>query len=290
MRRLAAAGAFGWLIAAALGDSFTGNPVADAEPARDAPPPAEIVIPSGQAPRTLALSSGRSVTLLSLAPLASPEGWAGLALVYETALPLDDAPALRREVDEIWQRVVPEIVASHADKALIVARARGTAAHSSVKFLFTAQGDGWCTAESADRLQAGLDPAFVREFIARFDWLVAQRAGWAAALYLAPAWRGTATTTERGKTERSTLDRGQFVAAVQVADQAIQDDLHRREILAIAIDPDGKSARVESREIETFRRGGERIRSDGRSVDVLRLIDDHVQLIESSDEATNSVD
>ena len=35
---------------------------------------------------------------------------------------------------------------------------------------------------------------------------------------------------------------------------------------------------------------GARIRSDGRSVDVLRLIDDHVQLIESSDEATNSVE
>jgi ribosomal protein S18 acetylase RimI-like enzyme len=228
-----------------------------------------------------------------MAPLVSPDGWTGLVLVYQTALPLDDAPALRREIDQIWQRFVLDVVQSHYDKALIVAQAQaasGAAAPATTQFRFTAQGDGWCTAESAERIKAGLDAAFVRDFVARFDRLVEQRDGWAAALYLAPDWRGTATITERGKLVRSVLDRSQFVAAVLVADQQIEDYRHRREISAIAVDPDGRSARIESRETETFRRGVDRIRSDGRSVDVLKLIDDHVQLIESSDEAINSVD
>ena len=275
-----ALGAFGWLLAAALGGSLADHPAAGGEPPRDTPP-------------SLALSSGRSVTVLSMAPLVSPDGWTGLVLVYQTALPLDDAPALRGEADQIWQRFVLDVVQSHYDKALIVAQAQaasGAAAPATAQFRFTAQGDGWCTAESSERIKAGLDAAFVRDFVARFDRLVDQRDGWAAALYLAPDWRGTATITERGKLVRSVLDRSQFVAAVLVADQQIEDYRHRREISAIAVDPDGRSARIESRETETFRRGVDRIRSDGRSIDVLKLIDDHVQLIESSDEAINSVD
>jgi hypothetical protein len=276
-----ALGALGWLIAAAApGDSPAGRPAAGGEAPRDAPP-------------ALALSSGRSVTVLSMAPLVAPDGWTGLVLVYRTALALDDAPALRREVDQVWQLFVLDVVRSHHDRAMIVAQAPdpgAAAAPSSAQFRFTAQADGWCASESAERIRTGLDAGFVRDFIARFDRLVEQRDGWAAGLYLAPDWRGTATITERGTLVRSTLNRSQFVAAVLVADQQIEDYRHRREITAIAVDPDGRSAKVESRETETFRRAGDRIRSDGKSVDVLRLIDDHVQLIESSDEATNRVD
>jgi hypothetical protein len=276
-----ALGALGWLIAAAaLGGSLAGRPATGEEPPHDAP-------------WALALSSGRTVTVLSMAPLVAPDGWTGLVLNYRTALPLDDAPALRREVDQIWQSFVLDVVRSRHDGAMIVAQApdaSGAAAPSSAQFRFTAQADGWCIAENAERIRAGLDAGFVRDFIARFDRLVEQRDGWAAALYLAPDWRGTATITERGKLVRSALDRSQFVAAVLIADQQIEDYRHRREITAIAVDLDGRSARVESRETETFRRADERVRSDGRSLDVLRLIDDHVQLIESSDEAINSVD
>jgi hypothetical protein len=231
--------------------------------------------------------------VLSVAPLVAPDGWTGLVLVYRSALALDDTPALRREVDQVWQSFVLDVPRSRYDAAMIVAQApdaSGAAPPPSRQFRFTAQADGWCASESAERIRAGLDAGFVRDFIARFDRLVEQRDGWAAALYLAPDWRGTTTTTERSKLVRSALDRSQFVAAVLVADQQIEAYRHRREITAIVVDPDRRSARVESRETESFRRAGERIRSDGRSVDVLKLIDDHVQLIESSDEAINSVD
>jgi hypothetical protein len=274
------------LIAAALG----GWPLGAA--ADDPAPPAEITIPLDAAPRQLALSAGGAVTLLGMAPLVARDGWTGLVLIYRTALPLDDAPALRGEVDQVWQRMRPEIVRSRADQVVIVARAAaapdGTAA--SAQFRFAAQGDGWCTAEPAARIQAGLDADFVRGFMARFDRLVAQRDGWAAALYLAPHWRGSARITEQGRTDRSVIDRNQFVAALQVADQLLQDDRQQREIVAIAIDPDGRSATVESRETETFRRDGVRIRAVGSAVDVLARVGDHVQLTESREETTNQLD
>lgn len=258
-----------------------------------APPPVEIVFRGTEARLPLALNSGASVSILSMGPLVSPEGWAGLVLAYETALPLDDTAALRREVDEIWQHFIIDVAKARYGKALIVAKAPTSSTapvRPPARFLFTVQDNGWCTAESPDRIRTGLDADFVRDFIARYDWLIEHSDGLAASLYLAPAWHATLKVTEQDKEQRSTLDRNQFVATLVAMERLMKDYEHRREIIAITVDPDGKSAKIESREIETVPRAGEKIKTESRSVDVLQLVDDHVQLIQSFVDAIGSID
>jgi hypothetical protein len=230
---------------------------------------------------------------LTWGPLVTPEGWAGLVLVYETALALDDENALRREVDEIWQHFIVDVTKARYGKAIIAAKAAPanlSAGRPAAQFLFTSGKGGWSTSEREGRAAQGLDPQFVRDFIARYDWLVEHHDGVAAALYLAAEWTATLKLTESGKQQTVTLDRNQFVAAVQAVDATIHNYKHQREIVALAVDPDGRSARIESREAETFERGGKSIKMIGTSVDLLTLIRDCVQFTRSFEEATMSAD
>jgi tetratricopeptide (TPR) repeat protein len=252
--------------------------LAAAKRGEEAPPPAEVV--TNQEGRTpFRLNSGTSVAILNMGPLLSPEGWAGLVLVYETALPLEDEAALRREVDEVWQHFIIDVARSRYDKALIVARtsaaARGT--RQSTQFGFAARAEGWIAVERDERAKSGLDAAFVKEFLARFDWLVSNRNGLAASLYLAPDWTATGSANKQA----FSLNRDQFVAAVQQMPPGFK---HEREIVRTTVAPDGKSALVESRETEIHEQNGTRLKVVGDSVDELVLTGDHVQLIRSRED------
>jgi tetratricopeptide (TPR) repeat protein len=263
------------------------------ERGRAAPPPTEITGKGAPGSLPLKLNSGASVAISAMGPLTTPEGWAGYVLLYDTTIPLDDTSALRREVDEIWEHFVVDVANSGYERAIIAANAPAAdaaAPRRSAHFLFTAQADGWRADEGPVRAKIGLDPEFVRSFIDRFDWLIEHYDANAAALYLSGDWTATAKVAGQGDEKTYVLDRNQFIASVRAASQLTRTYQHHRDILDIAIDPDARTATVESRETENSEMDGKKMTTVGKSVDVLTLVDGHAQLTRSYEDATVSGD
>jgi hypothetical protein len=257
-----------------------------------APPPTEVVGTAPEGTVSLTLNSGDTVSISNMGPFVSPEGWGGYVLIYRTARAGAD-DGLRLEVDEIWQRFVVDVMRAGYDKALIVAKAaepNNVSQRGSTIFLFKAEKDGWHTDEGPDRIQKGLDADFVKAFMARYDWLVEHHDGIAAALYLSGEWTATVKNTVEGDEKTASIDKDHFIAAIQVVDPSMHDYRHEREILDIAVDRDGKSATIKSRETETLERDGAKIKTVGNSVDILRLADHHVQIEQSFEDAITSAD
>lgn len=253
-----------------------------------APPPTEFVLRDENARVPIELKSGTTAAVLSAGPLVTPEGWTGFAVVYETTIPLNDLPRLRREVDVLWNQLALDIERSRLGKVVISARAPRSgsdAKPAAVSFAYGQRQNAWHAIESPQRMQAGLDDAFVRAFVAHYDWLVESRLTFAALLYLSPGWTADLTLVEQGKKQVVAVDRTQFAISLQASATLLQNYRHTREIVSIKISPDRKSAEVTSRETETFERGGVKLSSAQTGVDTLVLGDGHATWQHSVTEA-----
>jgi hypothetical protein len=93
------------------------------------------------------LDDGKSVEILSAGPLRSTQGWSALMLKYRTSIPVTDVTGLRREVDQIWERVVADVERGGYKTAVISANEpeTGLIIHTSrsYSFVFERQGSTW---------------------------------------------------------------------------------------------------------------------------------------------------
>jgi len=209
---------------------------------------AEPSVP-GSGPEPLVLGSGKTVELLSVGPLQSPQGWVAMLVKYRTAVPLSDLPALREEVDEVWNSCAPDLEHSAYTNAIISASADDTGAAPApgnvYNFVFEVRDDSWRTFEPRQRAQAGLDPAFVRAFVHRLDTAFEHAATNALLLYIANDWTLTIASPNAPP---QTLDRKQFAATGPTTLAAAWRGHRSRAIADVSIGDGGTTARVTSTE------------------------------------------
>jgi hypothetical protein len=233
------------------------------------------------ADQTVTLGSGKSVDVLSVGPLQSTQGWSALMLKYKTLVPLSEMPALRKEADEIWDRLVVDAERNGFRSAVISANEPPhgvvAATYQSYGFVFEKRDGAWRTIEGPDRVKAKLDRAFVTEFVDRVDWLIEHNEMNAALLYMANGWTATIAQPGPAAPPPQIIDRGKFVAVTHQTFAIAKNLRHHRDILDIAIDPNGTTARVESRETEEMDLNDRHIAGIERSTDSFELQGDAMQ-------------
>lgn len=227
----------------------------------------------------LTLGSGKSVEILALGPLRSTAGWSALMLKYRTLVPLDDAPTLRKETDEIWDRFVVDAERGGYEKAVISANGPDggsvVTTNKSFNFIFEKKDGTWRTLESKDRAKAKLDMPFVKEFVDRLDWLLIHNETNALLVYMAGDWAATSVDQTTTPPRELTIDRMKFAAVTHAAfAAAASSHQHHREIINISIDDLGNSARMESRETEEMTINGMQIEGVEHTIDTFALHDD----------------
>jgi hypothetical protein len=230
------------------------------------------------ASQALTLGSGRSVEILTLGPLQSTAGWSALMLKYRTLVPLDDIPTLRKETDEIWDKLVVDAERGGYEKAVISANGPESGsvvtANKSFNFVFDKKDGIWRTVESKDRAKAKLDVPFVKEFVDRLDWLLIHNELNAVLLYMAGDWTATSIDQTASPPRELTIDRMKFAAVTHATFAAASSHQHHREIVNISIDNSGSSARMESREAEEVTINGIQIAGVEHTIDAFALHDD----------------
>ncbi|MDX1485729.1 MAG: hypothetical protein R3229_14750 [Alphaproteobacteria bacterium] len=218
------------------------------------------------------LNSGTKVEILSVRAVVR-EGRV-LTMTYRGKAALADRPALRREVDGLWEFFVINAERGDHRRAAIVAvgPAEGTSPEARpVRFAFEKRSGTWRALESATRVSAGLDKAFVQSFQRRIDW--AARHGNTQSLLammdrdwtttIADPWWRTAAPVTLGR--EMALEAGTRI--VSTADNHSIE----REILAVEIAANRRRARIDSRETDTMT-------LDGRSVTTVTRASDHFAL------------
>ena len=198
-------------------------------------------------------------------------------LKYRTSLPLSDMPALRKEVDEIWDRFVMDvehggyktaiISANEPPKGLIVTE------NNSYNFVFEKKDESWRTLESNERAQAKLDPDFVKAFVDRVDTALEHNTMNALLLYMANDWTITIVNPGGGTSASQTIDRMNFVSVTYQTFAAASSRRHHREIVDISIAEGGAAAQVESRETEEITVKDQQVAGVERSTDTFELRD-----------------
>jgi hypothetical protein len=233
------------------------------------------------ADQPLTLGSGKSVDILAAGPLQSTHGWTTLILKYRTLIPLGEDAELRREVDEIWDRFVVDVERDGYQTAVITANepTRGVVATTNkfYGFVFEKRGGSWRAPESAERVKAKLDPAFVTEFLGRLDWLIEHNEMNAAQLYMANGWTATIAQPGSAAPPPQIIDRNRFVAVTHQTFAVAKNLYHHRDITDIAIGDNGTTARVESRETEEMDLNDRHIAGIERSTDSFELQGDAMQ-------------
>jgi hypothetical protein len=203
-----------------------------------------------------------------------------LTLKYRTQIPLTDAPALRKEADEIWDRFFVDAERGGYDNALISANGPETGSvittNKSFNFVFQKKDRIWRTLESKDRANAKLDAAFATEFVDRLDWLLIHNEINAALLYLASDWTATTTDLTKSPSNPQTIDRMTFATVTHATFAAASHHEHHRETIDISISEGGDSARVESRETEEITINGRQLAGVEHSIDLFELRGDTV--------------
>ena len=74
---------------------------------------------------SLTLPSGKQVHLMAVAQMTFPNGETALVLRYQTDLPIDDLPALRKEADEIWPWFQGDVERAKMKNGIVSAQERG---------------------------------------------------------------------------------------------------------------------------------------------------------------------
>ena len=226
--------------------------------------------PASGAP--FALTNGQSVEILSVGPLVSTHGWSALMLKYQTNTAMNDTEALRREVDDIWQRFIADAERGGYASAIISANEppKGSVIiqNQSYNFVFEKREGTWRTPEIKERIAAKLDQNFVRAFINRIDWAIEHDESNAALLYMANDW------TLRISGQPQLINRIDFLKANHAALSTSKNFSHQRQVLEISLDPSRTKAKVTSQETTTLTINGRNISAVERSTDTFELRND----------------
>lgn len=229
---------------------------------------------------SMKLGSGKTVEIIDFGPSQSAKGLPALILRYQTSIPVKDVISLRKEVDEIWDRLEVNVDKTGYQQAIISANepVKGGLKNQdrTLNFVFEKIDGSWRTYE--DHGQEKLDELFVKRFMDRLDWIYDYNEINAFLVYLGNGWKATFINLSEGTSSLQTVDRRTFVAAASKTSAATKKFHHQREILKVTIFEGGISAEVESREYEEAVINGKNTRVIEHTIDFLE-IRDHVVTI-----------
>lgn len=216
------------------------------------------------------VNSGQVLNILSIMPEKTERGRA-LVMRFSTRTPLSDLSHLRREADQLWEHFAVNAEAGNFRRAIIRAEASPrTGKH--VDFVYVRRGPDWRTLEKGLGPGGTLTEGVIRAHYERNQDVIKHRNWNVVLLYTAkdltihysfPGVPGAAPFT---------LDRQGMLAMSRHSVETIEQYDRRSEVLSIKISPDGKSAHVESREIEHLMINGRLVTGEARALSELRLI------------------
>lgn len=234
---------------------------------------------AGAQAQPLTLNSGAVIEPLVSGPLISTKGWSAHVLEYRSQLSARDSVGLRLEADELWNRFINDTIRAGRDQALLMARTAESGNTPSpagtTNFSYKKYGEMWRTSEWPETAPAMLDEAFVRSYMTRVAHAYLHRNPNTLLLYLAPEF----SISIRQNGAAQSLSLPQFVQAFRGYIMPAKELRYERSVLNITIDPDGKSASIDSRVAETITINNKRIETVVRSTDRLEIRDNYAVLI-----------
>jgi hypothetical protein len=171
------------------------------------------------------------------------------AVKYRTGQALDDGTAVHSEAAMLWQRYFGDAERMGYNRAVFVAvgHAAGAPKDEKADVVFERHEGAWHMAEVADSTK--LDEDYIRAYMGRLDRAEEHKSTSSFLLFLANDWHRTTKSEVEGAKTIADIDRAQFAEVMRRVFLATEEYHHKREIVQIAIDPDGRGARVDSREI-----------------------------------------
>jgi len=228
------------------------------------------------------LGSGKTVEILSMGPMMFGDGQKALMLKYQTALPIDDVVALRKEADEVWDRFVVDVEKAGYDQAIISANepAQGTLVthNKSYNFIYEKKDGSWRTLEASGREKTKLDQMTIKDFMDRLDWLHDNNEMNSFLLYFANDWVGSLASPQG----QVTVNRAQLAQETHEALTETKNYHHRRDIVETNVAPDGMSAKIDSHESEDGIVDGKDSKMECISVDFIEVRGGHIVFTKSS--------
>ena len=235
------------------------------------------------AAQMVSLGSGKSVEIISVGPISFAQGKSsGLMLKYRTAVPIGDVVALRKEVDELWDKFVVDterlgyteaiIAATGPEKGFIITHSE------SFNFVFVKKNGSWRTLESNLKKQEKLDEKAIKDFVDRVDWLHAHKEINAFLTYFANEWTGTLA----GPSGPVTVNRMQLAQVTYQNLSQVKNYQHQRQILKIIVSSDGTSAQIDSEEIEQGIVDNKVIKLSSTGTDFIEAKDGNILFIRST--------
>jgi hypothetical protein len=240
---------FGRILLAVLVLAGTGICRADAEPFR--------------------VNSGQIFEVLSIKPEKTDRGQA-LVMSFSTRTPLNDMHGLRKEADQLWEHLSVNAEAGNFRRAVIRATSAPDA-RRSVDFVYERRGPDWRTLEKDLEATGRLTERAIQALYDRSQTIIKDRNWNVALLYTAKDLTVTYSFPGVPGAAPFTLDRQGTLAMNRENAESMENYERRSQIQRIDIAADGRSARVESLEIEFLKINGRIVTGQATAVSDLRL-------------------
>jgi hypothetical protein len=176
------------------------------------------------------------------------DDYPAFAVKYRTSQPIQDEAALHSEAARVWQRYFGDAERLGYRRAVFVAvgHAAGTLKEEKASIVFERFEGAWHMVEAVEPTK--LDEDYIRAFLARLDWAEQHKATNTFMLFLADDWRRKTKSEVESAKSFPDIGRGEFAEVMRRTFLVTEGYHHKREIVHIAIDPDGRGAQIDSRE------------------------------------------
>lgn len=217
------------------------------------------------------VNSGQVLEVISIKPEKTERGRA-LVMLFSTGTPMNDIHGLRKEADQLWEHLSVNAEAGNFRRAVIRATPAPNAPRS-VDFIYERRGPDWRTLEKGLEASGRLTERAIRALYDRSQNIIRDRNWNVALLYTAKDLTVTYSFPGVPGAKPFTLDRQGTLAMSRENAESMENYDRRSEVQRIDIAPDGKSARVESLEIDFLRINGQVVTGQARAISDLRLRD-----------------
>jgi hypothetical protein len=189
---------------------------------------------------------------------------------FNTKTPLSDLARLRKEADQLWEHFAVNVEAGNFRRAVIRAGSRPRT-DQVVDFVYERRGPDWRTLEKGLGPGGTLNEDVIRALYQRSQDVIKDRNWNVALLYTAKDLTVTYSFPGVPGAAPFTLDRQATLAMSRESVELIENYDRQSDVVSIEISADGKSAKVESREMEHLRTNGRMVVGQARAISHLRL-------------------